>query len=165
MDALILLADNKFKTFCQAKPECPISQGRKDPCSGNPNPETVQGEKEAKAARGNQGGQRQDQKGQKKKKKKDGPKWMQVPPADANKGKPETIKGKQYFWCAKHAKWQDTSHLHAKARDSRIPKPTSRSPHDHHRPQPALGLPGPYLPLSHQTANDCSTQGLSYHLG
>jgi len=30
---------------------------------------------------------------------------MQVPLADANKDKPKTIKGKQYFWCAKHAKW------------------------------------------------------------
>jgi len=30
---------------------------------------------------------------------------MQVPPADADKDKPKTVKGKQYFWCAKHAKW------------------------------------------------------------
>jgi len=30
---------------------------------------------------------------------------MQVPPADADKDKPKTVKGKTYYWCAKHAKW------------------------------------------------------------
>ncbi len=30
---------------------------------------------------------------------------MKVPPADADKDKPKTISGKQYYWCAKHAKW------------------------------------------------------------
>jgi len=30
---------------------------------------------------------------------------MKVPPADADKDKPKTINGKQYYWCAKHAKW------------------------------------------------------------
>jgi len=30
---------------------------------------------------------------------------MKVPPADADKDKPKTIKGKEYFWCAKHTRW------------------------------------------------------------
>jgi len=30
---------------------------------------------------------------------------MKIPPADADKDKPKTVKGKNYLWCAKHAKW------------------------------------------------------------
>jgi len=41
----------------------------------------------------------------KRKKKKDGPKWTQVLLADANKDKRKIVKDKQYYWCAKHAKW------------------------------------------------------------
>jgi len=41
----------------------------------------------------------------KNKKKKDLATWMKVPPTDANKDRPKTIKGKEYFWCAKHARW------------------------------------------------------------
>ncbi len=41
----------------------------------------------------------------KNQKKKDLAKWMKVPPANANKDKPKTVKGKEYFWCAKHARW------------------------------------------------------------
>jgi len=41
----------------------------------------------------------------KKKKKMEGAKWMKVPPANADKDKPKTIKGNDYFWCTKHAKW------------------------------------------------------------
>ncbi len=29
---------------------------------------------------------------------------MKVLPANADKDKPKTVKGKDYFWCAKHAK-------------------------------------------------------------
>jgi len=30
---------------------------------------------------------------------------MKVPPVNADKDKPKTFKGKEYFWYAKHARW------------------------------------------------------------
>ncbi len=106
-DALMLLADNKFKTFRQAQIwnapsleeekilalETQIQKLRKE----RKKPKQQEGTKKDKDKDGTKKG--------KKKKKRDGPKWMQVPPADADKDKPKTVKGKQYFWCAKHTKW------------------------------------------------------------
>ncbi len=103
-DTLMLQVDNKFKTMFQAKTwNAPFPKEDKIL--------TLETQiqklwKEKKKHKQQEGGKKGDGKeGSKKKKKRDGAKWMKVPPADANKDKPKTINGKQYFWCAKHAKW------------------------------------------------------------
>jgi len=104
-DHLMLLADNKFRTMREAKSwnapspeeekilalETQIQKLRRE--KNKPKPE---GGKKGKDKRGKKKG---------KKEKKEGSKWMKIPPSNANKDKPKTVKGKDYFWCAKHAKW------------------------------------------------------------
>ncbi len=103
-DALMLLADNKFKTFKQASTWNTPSPEEEKILALETQIQKLQ--KERKKPKQQEGKKGADKDGTKKgrKKKKDGPKWMQVPPADANKDKSKTVKGKQYFWCAMHAK-------------------------------------------------------------
>ena len=104
-DALMLLADNKFKTFRQAETWNAPSPEEEKILALETQIQKLQ--KEKKKPKQQEGKKGMDKDGTKKgrKKKKDGLKWMQVLLADADKDKPKTIKGKQYFWCAKHAKW------------------------------------------------------------
>jgi len=30
---------------------------------------------------------------------------MKIPPAEVDKDKPKTIKGKKHYWCSKYARW------------------------------------------------------------
>ncbi len=103
----MLLADNKFKTFCQAQTWNAMSlEEEKILALETQIQKLCKEKKKPKQQEGTKKGKDKDRtKKGKKKKKKEGPKWMQVPPADADKDKPKTVKGKQYFWCAKHAKW------------------------------------------------------------
>jgi len=106
-DTLMLQADNKFKTMCQAQTwNAPSPKEEKilafetqiqKLCKEKKKPKQQEGTKKGIDKDGTKKGKRN--------KKKEGVKWMKVPPADANKDKPKTINGKQYFWCTKHAKW------------------------------------------------------------
>ncbi len=104
-DALMLLADNKFKTFKQANTWNAPSPEEEKILALKTQIQKLRKEKKKPKQQDSKNGRGKDGTKNGKKKKKDGPKWMQVPPADADKDKPKTIKGKQYFWCAKHAKW------------------------------------------------------------
>ncbi len=103
-DVLMLLTDNKFKTFRQAETWNAPSPEEEKILALESQIQKLQKEKKKPKQQEKKG---EDKNGTKKgkKKKKDGPKWMQVPPAEADKDKPKTIKGKTYYWCAKHAKW------------------------------------------------------------
>lgn len=103
-DALMLLADNKFKTFRQAETWNAPSPEEEKILALETQIQKLRKEKKKPKQQEKKG---EDKNGTKKgkKKKKDGPKWMQVLPADADKDKPKTVKGKTYYWCAKHAKW------------------------------------------------------------
>ncbi len=89
----MLLADNKFKTFHQAQTwNAPSLEEEKilalasqiqELCKEKKKPKQQEGTKKGKDKEGTKKGKR--------KKKKDGSKWMQVPPADANKDKPKTV--------------------------------------------------------------------------
>jgi len=105
-NALMLLVDNKFKTFCQANTwNAPSLEEEKILALESQIQKLWKEKKKPKQQEGAKKGKDKDgtKKG-KRKKKKDGPKWTWVPLADANKDKPKTIKGKQYYWCA-HTKW------------------------------------------------------------
>jgi len=103
-DALMLLTDNKFKTFKQADTWNAPSPEEEKILALETQIQKLQ--KEKKKPKQQEGKKGADQDGTKKgkKKKKDGLKWTQVLLADADRDKPKTVKGKQYFWCAKHAK-------------------------------------------------------------
>jgi len=138
----MLLTNNKFKTFHQAQAwnapsleeekilalETQIQKLRKE----KKKPKQQEGTKKGKDKDGTKKG--------KKKKKKDGPKWMQVPPADANKDKPKTIKGKQYFWCAKHAKWAGHIMSTCQGKGLKDPKNNQQEPPPSPQTTACLGL-------------------------
>jgi len=159
-DALMLLADNKFKTFRQANTWNAPSPEEEKILALESQIQKLQKEKKPKQQEGTKKGNKDGAK-KGKWKKKDGPKWITVPLADTNKDKPKIVNGKQYYWCAKHAKW---ARLHARAKDSRIPRPPSNSHHHCCRTHLKLDWPGSCWPLT-LTANDGSAQGVSYHLG
>ncbi len=100
----MLLANNKFKMFRQAKTWNAPSPEEEKILALETQIQKLQKEKKKPKQQEKKG---EDKNGTKKgkKKKKDGLKWMQVPLADADKDKPKTIKGKTYYWCAKHTKW------------------------------------------------------------
>ncbi len=103
-DALMLLADNKFKTYKQAQTwNAPSPEEEKILALESQIQKLRKEKKKPKQLEKKGEGKDGTKKG--KKKKKDGPKWMQVLPTDADKDKPKTVKGKTYYWCAKHAKW------------------------------------------------------------
>jgi len=105
-NALMLLADNKFKTFKQAETWNAPSLEEEKILALEMQIQTLRKERKKPKQQENKKGKDKDgtKKG-KRNKKKDSPKWMQVLPADANKDKPKTVKGKQYYCCAKHSKW------------------------------------------------------------
>jgi len=84
--------------------ECPFSQEEKILALETQIQKLWKEKKKPKQQEGGKKGEGKDS-SKKKKKQKEGAKWMKVPPADADKDMPKTVKGKQYFWCAKHAKW------------------------------------------------------------
>jgi len=138
-DALMLLADNKFKTFHQAQ------------TWNDPSPEeekilaletqTQKLRKEKKKPKQQEGKKDKDKDGTKKgKRKKDGPKWMQVLPADADKDKPKTVKGKQYYWCAKHAKWAGHITSTCQGKGLKDPKTNQQEPPPSPQTTAHLGL-------------------------
>jgi len=102
---LMLQADNKFKIMFKAKTwNAPSPKEEKIFTFGDTNPEAPKGKEKTKQDGGKKGdGKGESKKGKSKKQKQ--AKWMKVIPANANKDKPKTIKGKEYFWCAKHARW------------------------------------------------------------
>jgi len=104
-DLLMLQADNKFKTMFEAKTWNAPSPEEEKILALETQIHKLQKKKKKPRPEGGKKGE--DKKGKKKgkKEKKEGAKWMKIPPADADKDKPKTIKGKQYFWCAKHARW------------------------------------------------------------
>jgi len=104
-DALMLLANNKFKTFRQAKTWNTPSPEEEKNLALESQIQKLWKEKKKPKQQGKKGEDKDGAKKGKGKKKKDGLKWMQVPLADADKDKPKTVKGKMYYWCAKHAKW------------------------------------------------------------
>ncbi len=65
---------------------------------------------------------------------------MQVLPADANKDKPKTIKGKQYFWCAKHAKWAGHITSACQGKGLKDPKSNQQEPPPSPQTTACLGL-------------------------
>jgi len=76
----------------------------------------------------------------KRKKKKEGTKWMQVPSADANKDKPKTVKGEQYFWCTKHAKWARRIMSACQGKGLKDPKSNQQEPPSSLQTTAHLGL-------------------------
>jgi len=95
----------------------------------NPKTRSCKRRKETKQQDGTKKGKDKDgtKKG-KRKKKKDGPKWMQVLPADADKDKPKTVKGKQYYWCTKHAKWAGHITSTCQGKGLKDPKSNQKEP-------------------------------------
>ncbi len=65
---------------------------------------------------------------------------MKVPPADANKDKPKTVNGKQYFWCVKHAKWAGHITSACKGKGLKEPKTNQQEPPPSPQTTPCLGL-------------------------
>ncbi len=65
---------------------------------------------------------------------------MKIPSADANKDKPKTINGKDYYWCAKHAKW--AGHLMSTCQGKGLNKETKKGQEPPPSPQmtACLGL-------------------------
>jgi len=105
-NTLMLQVDNKFKTMFQAKTWNAPSPKEEKILALETQIQKLQKEKKKKPKQQEGGKKGNDKEGsKKKKKKKEGAKWMKVPSADINKDKPKTVKGKDYFWCAKHAKW------------------------------------------------------------
>jgi len=141
-NALMLLADNKFKTFHQAQTwntpspeeekilalETQIQRLHKEKKKPKQQDRTKKGENKEGTKKG------------KRKKKKDGPKWMQVPPADTDKDKPKTVNGKQYFWCAKHAKWAGHITSACKSKGLKDPKNNQQEPPPSPQTTACLGL-------------------------
>jgi len=76
--------------------------------------------KKPKQQEGEKKGEGKEGSKKKKKKKKDLAKWMKVPSTNANKDKPKTIKGKEYFWCVKHARW--AGHITSACQGKRLNK-------------------------------------------
>jgi len=104
-DTLMLQADNKFKIMREAKTwNAPSPKEEKILALETQIQKLWKEKKKPKQQEGGKKGEGKDG-SKKKKKKKEGAKWMKVPPANADKDKPKTIKGKDYFWCAKHVKW------------------------------------------------------------
>ena len=126
-NALMLLADNKFKTFCQANTWNAPSPEEEKILALESQIQKLQKEKKKPKQQEKKG---EDKNGTKKgkKKKKDGPKWMQVLPADAEKDKPKTVKGKTYYWCAKHAKWAGHLTSACKGKGLKDPKNNQQEP-------------------------------------
>jgi len=91
-NALMLLADNKFKTFKQAQTwNAPSPEEEKILALETQIQKLQKERKKPKQQEGKKGEDKDGTKRGKKKKRKDGPKWMQVPPADADKDKPKTL--------------------------------------------------------------------------
>jgi len=65
----------------------------------------LQKEKKKPKQANKKGREKEGSKKTKGKKKKDLPKWMKIPLAKADKDKPKPVKGKEYLWCARHARW------------------------------------------------------------
>jgi len=127
-DALMLLADNKFKTFRQAQTwNAPSLEEEKILTLETQIQKLCKEKKKPKQQEGTKKGEEKDRT-KKGKKKKDSPKWMLVPPADADKDKPKTVKGKQYYWCAKHAKWAGHTTSACKGKGIKDPKPNQQEP-------------------------------------
>ncbi len=145
--------------------ECPITRRRKDPSPVVPNPEDVKGKKKPKQQEGTKKGEDKDgaKKG-KKKKRKDSPKWMQVPPTATNKDKLKTVNSKQYYWCAKHAKWAGHIMSACKGKGLKDPKSNQQEPPPSPQTTAHLRLTRALSTLT-PTANDGSAQGVPYHLG
>jgi len=55
----------------------------------------------------------------------------EIPPANADKDKPKTIKGKEYFWCAKHDTW--AGHITSTCQG----KGLNKDPKDNQEPLPS----------------------------
>jgi len=105
-DTLMLQADNKIKIMHEAKTwNAPSPKEEKILALETQIQKLRKEKKKPKSKGGKKGDNKDGTKKGKNKGKKDGAKWMKVPPADADKDKPKTIKGKDYFWCTKHAKW------------------------------------------------------------
>jgi len=105
-DTLMLQADNKFKIMREAKTWNAPSPEEEKILALETQIQKLRKEKKKPKGEGGKKGENKDgtKKGGKFKGKKEGAKWMKVTPADADKDKPKTVKGKDYFWCAKHAK-------------------------------------------------------------
>ena len=138
-DALMLLADNKFKTFRQANTWNAPSPEEEKILALESQIQKLQKEKKPKQQEGTKKGNKDGAK-KGKWKKKDGPKWITVPLADTNKDKPKIVNGKQYYWCAKHAKW--ARHITSACKGKRLkdPKTTQQQPPPLLQNTPQIGL-------------------------
>jgi len=138
-DSLMLLADNKFKTFHQANTWNAPSPEEEKILALKSQIQKLWKEKKPKQQEGTKKGNKDSTK-KGKQKKKDGPKWVTIPPANADKDKPKTIKGKQYYWCAKHAKWAGHTTSACKGKGLKDPKTTQQQPPPSPQNTPQIGL-------------------------
>ncbi len=137
----MLLADNKFKTYKQANTwNAPSPEEEKILALETQIQKLWREKKKQKQQEGKKGEDKDGTKKGKKKKKKDGPKWMQVLPADADKDKPKIVKGKQYYWCAKHAKWARHITSACQGKGLKDPKHNQQEPPPSPQTMACLGL-------------------------
>jgi len=86
--------------------ECPISQRKKILALETQIQMLQKEKKKPKQDSQKDGGKEGFRKSKKQKKKeKELSKWMKVPPFQCQQGQAQNHQGKEYLWCAKHARW------------------------------------------------------------